>query len=197
MRKEFLRDDGGGDLSLGDRGHVGVFSPEPVVAAWTLETLGSLDVVVVVEDGSEVGGVGSCGVVAAERARCMAAAEGIVPLWAVVLGGLCGLTSCESFRDRMPDDAAPDVVCCLKGRPAGEESRDDRGEAAAEEDRETASEWVPGKVPVDLLLVGMVGRVVVWGPVFGLLLLLSSASQPREPMVARLSVIVTFSAAAV
>lgn len=154
--------------------------------------------VVDVDDGSEVGAVGSCGVVAAERARCMAAAEGIVPLWAVVLGGLCGLTSCESFRDRMPDDTAPEVVCCLKGWPAGEESRDDRGEAAVEGDRETARECVAEKVPVDLLLVGMVGRVVVWGLVFGvLLLLLSSASPPREPVVARLSVIVPFSAAAV
>lgn len=115
MRKEFLRDEeGGGDLSLGDRGHVGVFSPEPELAAWTLETLGSLDVDVdvdvAVEDGSEVGAIGSCGMLAAERARCMAAAEGIVPLWPVILAGLCGLTSCESFRDRIPDEAAPDVV---------------------------------------------------------------------------------------
>lgn len=70
----------------------------------------------------------------------MAAAEGIVPVWPVMLGGLCGLTSCESFRDRMPDDAAPEVLCCLKERPAGDESRDDRGEAVAEGDRETASE---------------------------------------------------------
>lgn len=57
VRKEFLRDeDGGGDLSRGDRGHVGVFSPEPV-AAWTLDTLGNLDVDVGmdVDDGSEVG----------------------------------------------------------------------------------------------------------------------------------------------
>lgn len=61
MRKEFLRDEDGGDLSLGDRGHAGVFSPEPVAAAWTLETLGSLDVDVVmpVDDGSEVGAIGS------------------------------------------------------------------------------------------------------------------------------------------
>lgn len=115
--------------------------------------------------------------VAAERARCMAAAEGTVPLWPVMLAGLCGLTSCESFRDRIPEDAAPEVVCCLK-MAAGEESRDERGEAAAEEDRETASEGVPEKVPVDLLLVGMVGRAVVVGLVFGLLPLLSSASPP-------------------
>jgi hypothetical protein len=40
----------------------------------------------------------------------------------------------------MPDGAAPEVLCCLKERPAGDESRDDRGEAAVEGDRETASE---------------------------------------------------------
>lgn len=172
MRNEFLREeDGGGDLSLGDRGQVGVFSPEPVVAAWTLETLGSLDVEVdvevdvVVEDGSEVGAIGSCGMLAAERARCMAAAEGTVPLWPGVLIGLCGLTSWESFRDGIPDDAAPGVVGSLKERPAGEESRDERGEAAAEGGCERAREreWGPGKVPVDLLLVGMVGRGLKFG----------------------------------
>jgi hypothetical protein len=83
VRKEFLRDeDGGGDLSRGDTGHEGVFSPDP--ATPTLDTLGSLDV----EDGSEVGAGCSWGVAAAERARCMAAAEGTVPLWPVILGGL-------------------------------------------------------------------------------------------------------------
>jgi hypothetical protein len=134
--------------------------------------------------------------VAAERARCMAAAESMVPLWPVMLGGLCGLTSYESFRDRMPD-AAPDVLCCLKDRPAGEDSRDDRGEAAVEGDRETVSECVPEKVPVDLLLVGMAEHVGT-GLVFAVLLLSpDSASPPREPIVARLSVMMTFSAAAV
>jgi len=64
----------------------------------------------------------------------MAAAEGAVDVrgWAE----RDGLTSWEFFGERMPRAAAAGPACCLGGRPAGEESRDDHGEAAADGERD-------------------------------------------------------------
>jgi hypothetical protein len=82
VRKEFVRDlVGGGDLRRGDTGHDGELSPDgPPI--FTLCDRGSL------EGGSEVGAGCNWGVVAAESARCIAAADGMVPLCPVILGGL-------------------------------------------------------------------------------------------------------------
>jgi hypothetical protein len=41
------------------------------------------------------------------------------------------------------NDAAPGMLCCLNTRPAGEESRDECGEAAVDGDRDVDSECVP------------------------------------------------------
>jgi hypothetical protein len=75
----------------------------------------------------------------------MAAAEGMLEVYPVMLGGLCGLTSWLSLRLRMPlpCDVAPGTLCCLKARPAGEESRDECGEAAVDGEREVDSDWTP------------------------------------------------------
>jgi hypothetical protein len=44
---------------------------------------------------------------------------------------------------------APGRFCCLKARPAGEESRDECGEAAEDGEREVDRDWMPLlKVPV-------------------------------------------------
>jgi len=67
----------------------------------------------------------------------MAAAEGTLDVYPVMLGGLCGLTS---WLLRMP---APDTLCCLKMRPAGELSRDECGDAAVEGEREVDSDSDP------------------------------------------------------
>lgn len=48
------------------------------------------------------------------------------------------------------------AACCL-GRPAGEESRDDQGEFAAEGDRDTASDCGPLPVPAEVRLGTVAG----------------------------------------
>jgi hypothetical protein len=79
-RKESRRKlDGGGDLSRGDTGQDGVVSPDGTLL---LCVRGSL------EDGSEGLEGWSWGVAAAERARCIAAADGTLVLCPVMLGGL-------------------------------------------------------------------------------------------------------------
>ena len=124
-RRELLRGsaDGGGDFSLGETGHC----IRPSLPGADLCDLG------IFESGSAAGAGCSCGAVAAERARLMAAAEGAVDVRGWV--GRDGLASCEFFLERMPL-AAVEPACCLGSRPAGEESRDDHGEPAAEGERD-------------------------------------------------------------
>jgi len=129
LRRELLRGsvDGGGDFSLGETGHC----IRPSLLGPDLCDLG-------IFEGCSAAEVGcSCGTAAADRARWIAAAEGAVD----VKGWLerDGLTSWEFFRERMPR-AAAGAACCLGGRPAGEESRDDHGEAAADGERDAVSD---------------------------------------------------------
>lgn len=76
---------GEGDLTLGDRGHCGVFSPDVVpcdlcgCCGFALESVRASGC--------------SCGVLDAESARCIAAAEGTDVPVAGALGRRCGLTS--------------------------------------------------------------------------------------------------------
>jgi hypothetical protein len=82
-------------------------------------------------------------VFADDRARWMAAAEGIVALGAGKLGPLFGLTSVLLLRDRRPDlGSGPDVALRTGGR-AGEVSREDSGEAVVDGEPDTLSERAP------------------------------------------------------
>jgi hypothetical protein len=82
VRKGSRREtDGGGDLSRGDIGQEGVESPDTLTLA-RCDRWGSLDIV------SETVVGCSWGAVAVERARCIAAAEGTLVVWPVMLGGL-------------------------------------------------------------------------------------------------------------
>jgi len=73
-RREFAAEvgGGGGDFSRGDRGHCGVVSPDP--APRPFGARGRRDTA------SETGPDGSCGTLAADNARWMAAAEGWVEM---------------------------------------------------------------------------------------------------------------------
>jgi hypothetical protein len=63
-----------------------------------------------------------------------------------MLGGLCGLTS-WLLRISLEDDV-PGTLCCLKIRPAGEVSRDERGEVRVEGEREVDVDSDPPLSPL-------------------------------------------------
>jgi len=114
---ELLRavDEGGGDFNRGDTGHDGVSldgSPEPFVRC----ERGSLD------DGS-VEGCGA-GKEAFARALCIMAADGDVGRF----GCRCGLTSWLFFGERAPLDGFDVGAVDGAAGPAGDGSRDERGE---------------------------------------------------------------------
>lgn len=88
LKFEFRRERtavGGGERRRGDCGHVGVVSPEPMAVRCCI--LGSF------ETASVTGPPWSWGTLVADKARCMAAAEGTVPAVADKAGGRCGLLS--------------------------------------------------------------------------------------------------------
>jgi hypothetical protein len=96
----------------------------------------------------------------------MAAAEGMVETAAFC--DRCGLTSVLFFLARTVLEVFEAMgfpaEACLKASPAGEESREERGEAAAEGEREECSDWKPLKGPdVDRLLRVTVEEREVWG----------------------------------
>lgn len=75
----------------------------------------------------------SCGVVEEERARCMAAADGVVLLKPVTLGGRLGLLLSALFlREREPLLAAADIPEVRGFGRAGDGSREEFGDAAGE-----------------------------------------------------------------
>jgi hypothetical protein len=80
----------------------------------------------------------------------MAAADGTVD---VILEGRCGLTSWLFLRERIPREALVVEVALVEvwrnAAPAGEESRDERGVAAAEGDRETDTDCTPLEGPAE------------------------------------------------
>lgn len=81
-------------------------------------------------------GAGRCGVPAAERALCIAAADGTVGmLEAATLGALTGLNSWLFFRDRVVA-RDPANVPDLSGGRTGEPSREGLGDADADVDVE-------------------------------------------------------------
>jgi hypothetical protein len=142
LRRDRERDScsGGGDFNLGEMGQCGVVSPEFVpdeafAGRGTRE--GSCE---------EVGG--SEGMLAADNALWMAAADGTVVLEPARLGPLLGLTSVLLFRDRRPDFGIGPAeagwrwwwCCCCRW---GELSRDDKGEFAVDPEPVTASERGP------------------------------------------------------
>jgi hypothetical protein len=81
---------------------------------------------------------------------------------------LCGLTSvlfflARPFLDEFEAIALP-AEACLKARPAGEESREDRGEAAADGERDECRDWKPLRGPDDeRLLRAALEEREVWG----------------------------------
>lgn len=116
---------GGGDLRRGDTGQWGVVSPEFVPDAGFCGR-GTLE-------GSGTAMGGSWGVLAVDKARWMAAAEGTVLPEPAKLAPRLGLTSVLLFRERSPDFAmAPVVAPGRSGGLAGELSLDDSGELAVE-----------------------------------------------------------------
>jgi hypothetical protein len=79
-----------------------------------------------------------------DRARCIAAADGIVVLDPARLGPLLGLTSVLLFLDLSPDfGRGPDALCCLSGGLAGELSLEDIGEFAVDGEPEMVRERGP------------------------------------------------------
>lgn len=81
--------DGGGDFSLGDKGHCGVVSPLAEVLLFARDALAA----------SAVGPLGRVGTLAADNARCMAAAEGWVDMGVVRGCGRLSLRIGEVFLD--------------------------------------------------------------------------------------------------
>lgn len=99
-RRELVRErerrssPGGGDLRRGEMGQWGVLSPELELVV-PLTGRGAL-----IESAGAVGG--SSGMLVADRARWMAAAEGVLVLKAARLAALLGLTSVLLLRERKP-----------------------------------------------------------------------------------------------
>lgn len=156
---EFLRETGcvGSDLSRGDTGHCGELpssapppAPPPPGALERCCARGSLDA------GSDVVVGWSCGVVAADRARCMAAAEGVELAAPGKLGGRCGLTSW--LRELVRTGTIRGFCDGL----AGDGSREERGVFSAEGEPEAVSESVGGFFDVGAAAV--VAGVAATGP---------------------------------
>jgi hypothetical protein len=118
---------GGGDFRRGETGQWGVVSPEfvPDAGFCGRETL----------EGSGTAMGGSWGVLAVDRARWMAAAEGTVLPEAAKLAPRLGLTSVLFCRERRPDFVMEPVLPMpgwRGGGRAGELSREESGEAGFE-----------------------------------------------------------------
>jgi len=78
-----------------------------------------------------------------DRARWMAAAEGMVAFGPGMPGPLFGLTSVLFLRDRRSELGREPEVALRKGGRAGEVSREDRGEVAVDGEPDTLSERAP------------------------------------------------------
>lgn len=138
-RERVLSAEGGGDFIRGDTGQWGVLSPE-LVPEVDFSGRGTLD-------GSclswvEAGASG--GVVAEFSARWMAAAEGTEALEPALTGPLLGLASLLFLRERSPDlGSGPEAACWRWGGRAGDVSREDKGEFAAEGELDAFSDLGP------------------------------------------------------
>lgn len=84
---------------------------------------------------------------AADKARCIAAAEGVLVLRFGMLGARLGLTSWLLLRDLSPL-TSPALFCCLWGGLMGEESLEDCGEVTADVAAETLREGGALEVPL-------------------------------------------------
>ena len=133
-RSEFVRErerpsspEGGGDLKRGDIGQRGVLSPE-LEADVDFKGRGALAM------SDEADADGTSGTLEADRARLMAAAEGVVVEGPTRLGPLLGLGSALVMRDRTPVLLfVPEVAAGRAWGRAGDASREERGDVADEE----------------------------------------------------------------